>query len=230
MRKNTLILICALLIIGLTISGNATTEASNDNPLISGSIVSGYRVLPIQESEEEIHLTVYRGDYIKFEFDKSISLPLLSIPDISIEETLPRDLNKAPYFKMKTKGTFAFTLGPVKGDITVIEYRQPNYKAVTSREAAEFIHNISPVILDVRTPKEYKGGHLKNAILIPVQELQARLKEITAYRNQDILVYCATGNRSTVASKILIDNGFKRIINLQNGIVESTRNNYQVVR
>ena len=75
MRKNTLILICALLIIGLTISGNATTEASNDNPLISGSIVSGYRVLPIQESEEEIHFTVYRGDYIKFEFDKSISLP-----------------------------------------------------------------------------------------------------------------------------------------------------------
>ena len=58
---------------------------------------------------------------------------------------------------MKTKGTFAFTLGPVKGDITVIEYRQPNYKAVTSREAAEFIREhgeqIDLVVSDVVMPK-----------------------------------------------------------------------------
>jgi rhodanese-related sulfurtransferase len=33
-----------------------------------------------------------------------------------------------------------------------------------------------------------------------------------------VLIYCATGNRSTVAAKILIDNGFKRIFNLRRGI------------
>jgi len=72
--------------------------------------------------------------------------------------------------------------------------------------------------LDVRTHGEYKAGHIENATLIPVQELQSRIKELAEYKNQDILIYCATGNRSTVASKILIDDGFNRIINMRHGI------------
>lgn len=45
-----------------------------------------------------------------------------------------------------------------------------------------------------------------------------------------ILVYCATGNRSTVAAKILIDNGFKRIFNLRQGISGWERDKHPVVQ
>jgi rhodanese-related sulfurtransferase len=50
------------------------------------------------------------------------------------------------------------------------------------------------------------------------------------YRNQDVLIYCATGNRSTVAAKILIDHGFKRIFNLRQGISGWEREQYPVVK
>ena len=71
---------------------------------------------------------------------------------------------------------------------------------------------------------------LKKSVLIPVQELQSRYKEISDYKNQDILIYCATGNRSTVASKILIDNGFKRIFNMRYGIYEWSQDKYPVIK
>jgi rhodanese-related sulfurtransferase len=70
---------------------------------------------------------------------------------------------------------------------------------------------------------------LANAVLIPVQELQARVKELDAFKSQGILVYCATGNRSTVASKILLDNEFNQLYNLRHGIVEWSKN-HSIVR
>ena len=200
------------------------------NPPISGRIDGGYRILAIEKTADVVRLTVYRGDYIKFEVHDSISEPVLSIPDLTIEKQLPRKVGEAPYFKMKKTGTFPFSLGEVDGSITVIEYEQPNYRAVTSKEAAELINNIQPLILDVRTTGEYRRGHIENTVLIPVQELQSRWKEISTYRNQDILIYCATGNRSTVASKILIDRGFKRIYNLRYGIKDWMKHQFPVTQ
>jgi rhodanese-related sulfurtransferase len=195
---------------------------------ISGSIVGGYRIIEIQETSQEIHLKVYRGDYLKFEIRDGISDPVLSIPTLSIKKTLKGDIEDAPYFKMKKVGVYPFSIGKIKGDITVIEYRQANYKEVSAKEASELIKNIQPLILDVRTRGEYRKGHLENSLLIPLQELQARWKEISEYKNQDILIYCATGNRSTVASKILIDNGFKRIYNMRYGISDWGREKYPI--
>ena len=196
---------------------------------ISGSIVGGYRIIEIQENSQEIHLKVYRGDYLKFKIRGEISDPVLSIPALSIEKTLRGNIEDAPYFKMKKVGVYPFSLGKITGDITVIEYRQANYKEVTAKEASELINNIQPLILDVRTRGEYRKGHLVNSVLIPLQELQARWKEISEYKNQDILIYCATGNRSTVASKILIDKGFKRIYNMRYGISDWSRKKYPVI-
>jgi len=82
----------------------------------------------------------------------------------------------------------------------------------------------------VRTPGEYSRGHLKDSVLIPVQQLQARWQEIAGYKNKDVLIYCATGNRSTVAAKILIDNGFKRIFNLRQGISGWEREKLPVIQ
>lgn len=200
------------------------------NPQISGRVEGGFRILPVTKTANAIHFTVYRGDYIKFALDTSVSDPLLTIPDLKVEKKLSLSLDTAPYFKMKEPGRFQFTLGEVGGTIEVVEFERPNYTAVSAKDAADIIAQIKPFILDVRTPREYQRGHLQNSILIPVQELQHRLKEIETYKDQDVLIYCATGNRSTVASKILIDNGFKRILNLRYGIVDWARKGYPVVQ
>ena len=67
-------------------------------------------------------------------------------------------------------------------------------------------------------------------MLIPLQELQKRLKEIEAYKEREVLLYCATGNRSTVAAKILIDNGFQHITNMRYGITDWAREKFTIAR
>jgi rhodanese-related sulfurtransferase len=76
----------------------------------------------------------------------------------------------------------------------------------------------------------FRGRSKRSSFLIPLQQLQVRWQEIAEYRDKDVLIYCATGNRSTVAAKVLIGNGFKRIFNLRQGISGWEREKYPVVQ
>ena len=227
--KKILMIIFAVFFLAYSASCSEKNESNlKTAPPVSGTVVNGYRIIDIQQTQGVVDLKVYRGDYIKFKFDPSLADPVLSIPDLAIKKRLSGNPAQAPYFKMKTPGTFAFSLADVAGNLTVINYRQTSYREVTSREAAELIQTEQPIILDVRTAGEYKRGHLKNSVLIPVQELQKRYKEIGTNKDREILIYCATGNRSTVASKILIDNGFKHIVNMRGGIYDWSKKKYPI--
>jgi rhodanese-related sulfurtransferase len=229
--KKILLVILSVFFFAVSASCSEKTESRSETaPPVSGTVVNGYRILPLESNPGKVDLKVYRGDYIKFKIDPSSPAPLLLMPDLAIERRLSANLAEAPYFKMKNPGTFAFSLGDIDGSITVINYRQASYREVTSREAADLIKNEDPVILDVRTPHEYNRGHLHNSVLIPVQELQGRYKELGSHKDREILIYCATGNRSTVASKILIDSGFKHIVNMRGGIYDWSNKNYPVTR
>jgi rhodanese-related sulfurtransferase len=66
------------------------------------------------------------------------------------------------------------------------------------------------VILDVRTRTEWESttGHIEGAVLIPVQELAARVGELEQYRERPVIIYCRTQNRSAHAASLLKDRGF----------------------
>ena len=230
MKKNILftIAIVCMALFGAGVFSLFATESGDGR--ISGQLVHGYRILALPAAGEDVRFTVYRGDYIKFDLGDTANESLLAIPAMAIQQSLKGDFRQGPYFKMKETGTFPFTLGTYSGEIEVIEFDRPQYGVLTADEAARLIRNISPVILDVRTPQEYSTGHMENSILIPVQELQQRYGELDQYRNTDVFIYCATGNRSTVAAKILIDNGFTRVYNLRYGIGDWQRNGYPVMR
>jgi rhodanese-related sulfurtransferase len=72
------------------------------------------------------------------------------------------------------------------------------------------------VILDVRTVSEYERGHLEGAINIPVEALSGRLSELNP--NDELLVYCRTGNRSTTAVGILRENDYDHVYHMDGGI------------
>ena len=80
------------------------------------------------------------------------------------------------------------------------------------------------VLLDVRTREEFEGraepnfGTLKNAINIPLQELENQLAGISHLKNKPIIVYCSHSHRSEVASYLLSQNGFNHILNMSGGI------------
>jgi rhodanese-related sulfurtransferase len=69
------------------------------------------------------------------------------------------------------------------------------------------------VFVDVRTPGEYARGHVSGASLIPLSELGVRWKELRDRRNKRVLVYCRTGSRSRVATRMLRAKGFTKVEN-----------------
>ena len=84
------------------------------------------------------------------------------------------------------------------------------------------------VLLDVRTPEEFRQAHLRGAQLIPLGELEKRVQELP--RNRPILVYCATGPRSAAAAGFLAKRGFRDIYQMYDGIVGWYKNGFPLER
>ena len=88
-------------------------------------------------------------------------------------------------------------------------------------EVAEFQQLISKKnvqLVDVRTPGEFKNGHIKNAKLINFFDKDFKteiLKKID--KNKPIYVYCKSGGRSAKAAKMYKEAGFKKVFNLLGG-------------
>lgn len=102
------------------------------------------------------------------------------------------------------------------------------YSDVTVEQAKQLIEERPKlVILDVRTVSEYEDGHIEGAILIPVQEIEDRLDELS--KKDEILVYCRTGNRSSTAIDIMQADGFTKIYHMNRGITAWIDAGYPVV-
>lgn len=90
----------------------------------------------------------------------------------------------------------------------------------------EFYHRISTddnaVIIDVRTPLEYRDGHLPNSILIDIYNptFQSRILELDKSKNY--YLYCRSGNRSHHAGVFMLSEGFLSVHHLEDGIIDWT--------
>ena len=62
------------------------------------------------------------------------------------------------------------------------------------------------IVIDVRSPEEYKSERAENSINIPLQEIKNRLSDIK-YFSQPIILCCASGNRSGKATALLKNEG-----------------------
>lgn len=90
----------------------------------------------------------------------------------------------------------------------------------------KILENPNVLILDVRLLEEiHKDGKIANSVLIPLQVLGQNLNRLD--KSKEIIVYCHTGNRSTVATKLLRKNGFDAI-NMKGGIEAWKRNHLEV--
>lgn len=115
--------------------------------------------------------------------------------------------------------------------IAMIQQTSPSNN-MTFAQVREMIEKDSSIVLlDVRTPSEWNGdsGHLKNAILIPVQELEARVKELEPQKHKTIIAYCRSGNRSNTATKFLSSKGFN-VFNMEGGMIQWNAEKFPVVK
>jgi rhodanese-related sulfurtransferase len=86
------------------------------------------------------------------------------------------------------------------------------YEQISPQEAKERMDAKKDVIiLDVRTQEEYDSGHIKNAVCLPNEDIISE-PDILPDKEQEILVYCRSGNRSKQAAQKLADMGYENII------------------
>lgn len=76
----------------------------------------------------------------------------------------------------------------------------------------------SLIVLDIREPHELKISVLPDILHIPMAELTDRIEELEAKRDNEIVVVCRAGNRSSVIAEFLRENGFERVYNLTGGM------------
>jgi len=94
---------------------------------------------------------------------------------------------------------------------------EPAYEAQIS--AAELAERVStqaaPLILDVRSPREYAAGHVPGAINIPHTQLAGRLDELGIDKSDELVVYCLSGKRAAMAEQLLEQDGYTSVRDLQ---------------
>ena len=88
------------------------------------------------------------------------------------------------------------------------------YETIDSNVAMTLIEQ-NAVVIDVRTADEYNTGHIDGSINIPVDNISSLDYE----KDTLIIVYCASGMRSSNAADTLVDLGYTKVHNLDGGLI-----------
>jgi molybdopterin/thiamine biosynthesis adenylyltransferase/rhodanese-related sulfurtransferase len=80
-----------------------------------------------------------------------------------------------------------------------------------------------PLLVDVRELDEWTEGRIPGAIHLPRGFLESRIEQAAPDRSQQIVLYCAAGNRSAFAAKTLLDLGYENVASLAGGYTDWKR-------
>lgn len=90
--------------------------------------------------------------------------------------------------------------------------RAPASSAMVVSPEDDAAHDV--VLVDVRTPEEYRAGHKEGALNIPVDEVEQLAPQLLPDKNAVILLYCRTGKRADKAMETLRKMGYSHLENL----------------
>ena len=93
-----------------------------------------------------------------------------------------------------------------------------NQKDIIKDEIVQYIKQ-GAILIDVRSPQEYRGGHLDGAISIPDYQIRRKITKQIGNKEQLIVVYCSTGHRSQEAQRILENMGYSNVYNVYEGVL-----------
>ena len=88
-------------------------------------------------------------------------------------------------------------------------FKQPDI----NQGVQEFKNAAGAVLLDVRTPQEYREGHIPGSQNVPLQQLD-KVEEVTENKDTVLYVYCRSGARSRQAVSLLNHMGYTNVHNI----------------
>jgi rhodanese-related sulfurtransferase len=102
-------------------------------------------------------------------------------------------------------------------------FAQADSDLISPKEAATLAAEKKAVIIDVREEDEWNAEHIAGAVHIPLDQLDARLSELQAYKDTTIITQCRSGKRSLKALELLKSSGFSKVSSMDGGIVAWTK-------
>jgi molybdopterin/thiamine biosynthesis adenylyltransferase/rhodanese-related sulfurtransferase len=114
--------------------------------------------------------------------------------------------------------TYRELLQQVRADISEVD----------ANRVRELLDSGDPVLIDVREQDEWDEGHISGAIHIPRGSLESRIERAVPDQSRQLLVYCASGNRSAFAAKTLEELGYDDVASLAGGFVDWKRNGFPI--
>ena len=121
---------------------------------------------------------------------------------------------------MKTRMLLFLALLLTGCAVLALAHEENTYRRIFMQEAVEMMHKEEGyIILDVRTEQEYAAGHIPGAIVIPNETIGAQEIPQLPDKDQLIMVYCRSGNRSKQASDKLVKLGYTNIVEF-GGIID----------
>jgi molybdopterin/thiamine biosynthesis adenylyltransferase/rhodanese-related sulfurtransferase len=111
-------------------------------------------------------------------------------------------------------GSYRELLQQVKGEIDEVD----------ATRASEIFAEDSAVLVDVRERDEWDEGHIPGAVHVPRGHLESRIETAMPDKSRQLVVYCASGNRSAFAAKTLEELGYEHVASLAGGFTDWKRN------
>ena len=97
--------------------------------------------------------------------------------------------------------------------------RISGYRKVEPAEAVRLLNNEGGVVVDIRDHNEFKQGHIKNAVHIPVTALNKRHVELAKFKSKPVIVACRSGAKASTACNLLRKQGFESVHMLAGGML-----------
>lgn len=120
------------------------------------------------------------------------------------------------------------TIACGSGEMSAEGYENSSIKHAYQHWSQGSSSSVPFLFIDVRTAEEFAEGHIKGALLIPVQELESRLAEVP--HDKRVYLYCRSGRRSVEAAIMLTGAGYSNIENVVGGIISWKAAGYPVVK
>lgn len=88
----------------------------------------------------------------------------------------------------------------------------------------------APLILDVRSSREFRSGHVPGAMNIEYRRVASHLPALEPHKERGVIVYCERGPRAYSAERVLLDAGFERVYHLTGDMASWRRSGLPVER
>lgn len=98
---------------------------------------------------------------------------------------------------------FACLLNTVLVNLSWADYTHE----VSHEQALSKLNKPDVIFLDVRSAWEYQQGHVPGAVNIPYDQLKNQQSQIAKWQNKEVILYCRSGRRASIAERTLLELG-----------------------